>query len=72
MFIVEILSFVDFTGLDASCTGFPLWGASQIWIISIPSNFIPVVIMSASFTLEDSPAMKRRTETKYILTFNHR
>ena len=30
MFILEILSFVDFTGLDASCTGSPLWGNSQM------------------------------------------
>lgn len=42
MFTREILSFVDFAGLDASRTASPLWGASLMWIISIPSNFIPV------------------------------
>ena len=29
-----------------------------------------IVVMSVSFTLEDSPARKQRTEMKYILTFN--
>lgn len=29
-----------------------------------------VVIMSVSFTLEDSPAVKQRTGTEYTLTFN--
>lgn len=42
MFILETLSFVDFTGLGAGCTGSSLWGASRMQIISIPSNFIPV------------------------------
>lgn len=42
MFILEILSFVDVAGLDAGCTGPSLWGVSQMCIISIPSNFIPV------------------------------
>lgn len=41
MFILEIFSFVGFTGLDASCTRSCLWGASQTGIISVPSNFIP-------------------------------
>lgn len=51
MFILEILSFVDFTGLDSSCTRVPLWGASQMW--TFPFHLIlfllsqMIVIMSA-------------------------